>query len=37
MRIELSPFARTKYNQRHGHGISLMFKKEGQVARFDIA
>jgi hypothetical protein len=37
MLVELIPLARTEYNERHCHGISLMFKEEGQVARFDIA
>ena len=37
MRVKLRPFARTEYNHRHGHWISLVFKKEGQIARFDIA
>lgn len=35
--VELIPFARTKHHQRHGDGISLVFKKEGQVGRFDVA
>ena len=37
MLVELSPFARTEYNHRDGHGISLVFKKERQVGRCDIA
>ena len=37
MLVELSPFARTEDNQRYRHWISLVFKKEGQIARFDIA
>lgn len=37
MLFELLSFPRTEHNHRHGHGISLMFKKEGQVAGFDIA
>lgn len=37
MRVELFPLAGTEYNHRHRHGISLVFKKQGQIARFDIA
>ena len=37
MLVELTPFARTEYNQRHGDRIALVFKKEGQVSRFDVA
>src|SRR5205085_10199144 len=37
MLVELPALARTEYNHRDGHSISLMFKKEGQVGRFDIA
>ena len=37
MRVELGPVAGTEYDHRDRDGISLVFKKDGQVARFDIA
>ena len=37
MLVELRTFARTEDDQRHGYRISLVFKKEGQVGRFDVA
>jgi hypothetical protein len=37
MLIELSAIARTECHHRHGDRISLVFKEQRQVVRFDIA
>jgi hypothetical protein len=33
--VERSPIARTESDQRHGGGISLLFKEQRQVIRFE--
>ena len=35
--VEFSFIARTEYDHRDRHGISLMFEKDGQIVRFDVA
>lgn len=36
MLIERGPIARTECYHRHGHGISLVFEEQSQVARLNI-
>jgi hypothetical protein len=35
--LERRPIARTECDQRHRDGISLVFKEQRQVVRYDIA
>jgi hypothetical protein len=37
MLIERSPITRVEDDHRHGHGISLVFEEQWQVARFHIS